>query len=61
MSMERVLKLATPATAATLSVPLRVPFPGGLVPIARVMRAVDPAPVVMTAPAPFLDRGRGSH
>src|SRR5438876_6845215 len=38
--MERLAKLATPATAATVVVPERVP-PLGLVPMATVMLAVE--------------------
>src|SRR5437588_791531 len=38
--MARLLKVATPLTAATVVVPLRLP-PPGLLPIARVMLAVE--------------------
>src|SRR5687767_6169523 len=46
--MERVEKVATPATAATAVVPDSVP-PPGLVPIAMVMLAVEPVTVLLNA------------
>src|SRR5262245_50547681 len=46
--MERVEKVATPATAATVVVPESVP-PPGLVPIATVMLAVELVTVLLKA------------
>ena len=47
MSIERLLKVATPAEAVTVAVPPSVP-PLGFVPIAITMEAVLPVPVVTT-------------
>src|SRR6266849_6984068 len=47
LSIERLLKVATPLTAVCVVVPLNVP-PPGLLPMATVIDALLPAPLVTT-------------
>ena len=48
-SIERLLKVATPLTALCVVVPLNVPAPG-LLPMAMVIDALLPEPLVTTLP-----------